>query len=120
MRNLRLNPGGVLGALFAFFAVWIGLGVLSARTGKEYRFPIIIPLFIGAFFGNALWSALGLEVITRYVDRKLNRLRGIVEVPEDDDEPGALHPDKVARRREIAERWKQGRRLEDSDDDNMT
>ncbi len=113
MSKLRLNPGGVLGALVAFFAVWIGLGVLSARTGTEYRFPIIIPLIVGAVFGNAFWSACGLDVITRYVDRKLNLLRGIVEVPENDDEPSALHPDKVSRRREIAERWKQGRRLDD-------
>jgi hypothetical protein len=113
MGRLPLNPGGVLGALFAFFAVWFGLNVLSARTGDGYRVPMLIPLFVGGFLGNVLWSALGLNVITRYVDRKLNRLRGIEEVPEDDDEPSALHPDKAARRREIAERWKQGRRLED-------
>jgi len=110
MGKLHLNVGGVLGALLAMATAYIGVSMIVAGTDQSLPVPIGIAGCIGGILGNACWAAVRESAIGRFIRR---RVTGIVEVPESDDESSLFDADKTARRREIAERWKQGRRLED-------
>lgn len=58
MQNIRLNPGGVIGAV-VLMAVVIGLALLVAspdKVGSSVGGFGVGALFLGAFGGNYLWD----------------------------------------------------------------
>lgn len=58
MQNIRLNPGGVIGAILLVTAV-IVVSLLMAspdKVGSRVGGFGVVALFVGAFGGNYLWD----------------------------------------------------------------
>lgn len=58
MQNIRLNPGGLIGAVL-LVAIVIGLALLVAspdKVGSTVGGFGAVALFLGAFGGNYLWD----------------------------------------------------------------
>lgn len=58
MQNIRLNPGGVIGAILLVAAV-IVVAVLTSspdKVGSRVGGFGVVALFVGAFGGNYLWD----------------------------------------------------------------
>jgi len=104
--NPRLNLGGAVGAILTIIFTLLILSMLHVRFGLQLAVPTLIPGLIGALIGNASWTMLTNSAVGR-------RFSSVKVIPENDDEPGYFDGDKAARRREIAERWAKGNRLED-------
>lgn len=58
MKNMRLNPGGVIGAILLMATVIVMAILLSSRetVGSRIGSFGVIGLFLGAFGGNYLWE----------------------------------------------------------------
>jgi hypothetical protein len=58
MQNIRLNPGGVIGAILLLLIVIVFVMLNVKNDHDAYRGGIfaVIALLLGAFGGNCLWS----------------------------------------------------------------
>ena len=60
MKNIKLNPGGIIGAILMLATVMITVVLISSPDSAGGRIGGIgVPaLFLGAFGGNYLWDRL--------------------------------------------------------------
>ena len=60
MKNIHLNPGGVIGAVLLMAAVIVTTVLTSSpdNVGSRVGGFGVVALFLGAFGGNYLWDRL--------------------------------------------------------------
>lgn len=60
MKNIHLNPGGVIGAVLLMAALIVTTVLTSSpdNVGSRVGGFVVVALFLGAFVGNYLWDRL--------------------------------------------------------------